>query len=212
MTSTSKLLELLEVIFMLHIDSSDSSIEITPPVDIEKIEHLNSGPLYVISSEMTGELQGSLHLLMGLSDFKNLGEAMKPILKLLFLSNPDANLVTLESEKPNWMHDNNESQMDDSVFDEQLMDALTEMGNSLFGIYTNAFYDTYDLYTHHSSFKSLRETDQQSIQQVLLSPGMLNKRHFVVENAFKVLNSHIRLWCLISPTQKSFQEILNRIG
>ncbi len=210
--STRKFLELLETTFMLHIDSSSSHIEIMPTNTIEKIEQLSSGPLYVISSGMTGELQGGLHLLMRPSDFKNLGEVMKPTLEFLFLSNVDANLGTLESQKPNWMQEHNESSTDDSAFPEQLMDALTEMGNSLFGIYTNAFYKTYDLYTHHSSIKTFRVTDQKSIQQVLLSPGMMNKQHFVVENELIVSDHHIKLWCLISPTQKSFQEILNRIG
>lgn len=211
-TSTRKFLELLETTFMLHIDSSGSNIEIMPTNSIEKIEQLNGGPLYVISSGMTGELQGGLHLLMRPSDVKNLGKVMKPILEFLFLSSPDANPGTLENQKPNWVQENNKSNTDDSAFREQLMDALTEMGNSLFGIYTNAFYETYDLYTHHSSFKTLRVTDQKSIQQVLLSPRMLNKQHFVVENELNVSNHHIKLWCLISPTQKSFQEILNRIG
>jgi len=183
-----------------------------PTNNIEKIEQLNSGPLYVISSGMTGELQGDLHLLMRPGDFINLGKVMKPTLELLFLSGPDANLGTLESQKPNWMQKNNNSNTGESAFHEQLMDALTEMGNSLFGIYTNAFYETYDLYTHHSSFKSLRVSDQKTIQQILLSPGMLNKQHFVIENELNLSDHHIKLWCLISPTQKSFQEVLSRIG
>ncbi len=210
--STRQSLELLETTFMLQIDSSDSNIEIVATADIEKIERLNSESLYVIPSEMTGELQGHLHLLMRLSDFINLGEMLKPTLEFLFLSEHDVNLAAPESQKPNWMQDKNKSKMDESAFQNHLMDALTEMGNSLFGIYTNAFYETYDLYTHHSPLRPLRDSDQRSIQQVLLSPEMQNKQHFVVENEIHVLNNHIRLWCLISPTQKSFEEILNRTG
>lgn len=185
--STGKVLNVLETIFALNIDSSDSSIEIVPTVNIEKIKHLSSGPLYVISSEMVGELQGSLHLLMRSSDYKTLGEVMKPILKLLFLSNPAA-------------------------FHEQMMDALTEMGNLLFGVYTSAIYMIYGLHTYHSVPKFLIVTDQQYVQQILSSPELLDKQHLVIENEFSALHKPIKLWCLISPTQKSFQEILNRIG
>ena len=187
LASTGKVLNVLETMFALNIDSSDSSIEIVPTVDIEKIEPLISGPMDVISSEMAGELQGSLHLLMRSSDYKTLGEVMKPILKLLFLSNP-------------------------AEFHEQMMDALTEMGNLLFGVYTSAIYMIYDLHTYHSVPKFLIVTDQQYVQQILSSPELLDKQHLVIENEFSALHKPIKLWCLISPTQKSFQEILNRIG
>lgn len=210
--STGKVLNVLETVFALNIDSSDSSIEIVPTVNIEKIKHLSSGPLYVISSEMVGELQGSLHLLMRSSDYKTLGEVMKPILKLLFLSNPDADLVTLESQKPDWMQDIDKPHTDDAAFHEQMMDALTEMGNLLFGVYTSAIYMNYDLHTYHSVPKFLIVTDQQYVQQILSSPELLDKQHLVIENEFSALHKPIKLWCLISPTQKSFQEILNRIG
>ena len=43
--STGKVLNVLETVFALNIDSSDSSIEIVPTVNIEKIKHLSSGPL-----------------------------------------------------------------------------------------------------------------------------------------------------------------------
>ena len=92
------------------------------------------------------------------------------------------------------------------------MDALTELGNVLFGIYTKALYITFDLHTYHSLPESSRGTNQQYIQQILSSPAFLDKRHLVIENEFSTLNKTIKLWCLISPKQKSFQEILNRIG
>ena len=215
--SIDKALNVLETVLGLNIDSSDSSIEIVPAVNIEKIEplsieHLSNGPLYVISSEMAGELQGGLHLLMRSSDFKNLGEVMKPILKLLFLSSPDTDLATLESQKPDWMKDNDESHTDDSAFHEQMIDVLTEMGNILFGIYTSAIYEVYDLHTNHTVPEAFRNTDLHYIQQVLSSPELLDVQHLVIQNEFSALEKPIKLWCLVSPTQKSFQEILNRIG
>ena len=210
--STGKALNALETMFALNIDRSDSSIEIVPAADIKKIEPLSSEPLYAISSEMAGELQGSLHLFMRSSDFKNLSAVMKPILKLLFLSNPDADLAALESQKPDWMKDNGKPDTDDSAFHEQMIDALTELGNVLFGIYTSAIYVIYDLHTYHALPESLRDINQQYIQQVLSPPELLDKQHLMIENEFSALDKPIKLWCLISPTQKSLQEILNRIG
>jgi chemotaxis protein CheY-P-specific phosphatase CheC len=214
--SIDEALNVLETVFALPIDSSDSSIKIVPAVNIEKIEPLSiellsNGPLYVISSEMTGELQGGLHLLMRSSDFKNLGEVMKPILKLLFLSSSDTDLATLESQKPDWMKNNDKSHTDDPAFHEQMIDVLTEMGNILFGIYTSAIYTVYDLHTNHSVPEAFRDTDLTRIQQVLASPELLDVQHLVIQNEFRVLEKPIKLWCLVSPTQKSFQEILNRI-
>ena len=209
--STGKVLNVLETMFALKIDSSDSSIKIVPTVNIEKIEHLSSEPLYVISSEMAGELQGSLHLLMRSSDFKSLSELMKPVLKLLFLSSTDADLATLEDQKPDWMQDDDKPHPDESAFHEQMMDALTEMGNVLFGVYTSAIYMIYDLHTYHSYPESLRDPELQPIQKILSSPELPDQQHLVIENEFSVLGKLIRFWCLISPSQKSFQEILNRI-
>ena len=59
---------------------------------------------------MESELSGSLHLLMRSIDFENLSEVLRPTLKLLYLSSPDASLVTLENQKPEWMDVNNEYQ------------------------------------------------------------------------------------------------------
>ena len=210
--SIDKALSVFKTLLALNIDSSDSSIEIVPAINIEKIEPLSNGPVYIISSEMTGELQGGLHLLMRSSDFENLGEVMKPILKLLFLSSPDADLATLESQKLDWMKDNDKSCTDDPAFHEQMIDVLTEMGNILFGIYTSAIYAVYDLHTNHSVPAAFRDTDRHHTQQVLSSPELLDAQHLVIENEFSVLEKPIKLWCLVSPTQKSFQEILNRIG
>lgn len=208
---TGKALNILETLLMLKIDSSDSSIEVASAVNSEKIKHLGSRPLYAISSLIAGELQGSLHLLMRSSDFKNLGEVMKPILKLLFLSSTDADLATLENQKPDWMQDDDKPHKDDPVFHEQMMDVLTEMGNVLFGVYTHAIYMIYDLHTYQSSLEPSRDPDQQPIQQILSSPELPDQQHLVIENELCVLGNTIKFWCLISLTQKSFQEILNRI-
>lgn len=210
--STSRVLNVLETMVALEIDSSHSSLEIMPAVNIEKLEPLCSEPLFVISSEMTGELQGGLHLLMCSSDFKTMGKVMKPILKLLFLSESGTDLTTLESQKPDWMKPDQKPVENDPIFHAQMMEALTELGNVLFGVYTKAFYEIFDLHAYHSLPESSRDTDQQYIQQILSSPALRYNRHLVIENEFSTLNKTIRLWCLISPEQKSFQEILNRIG
>jgi chemotaxis protein CheY-P-specific phosphatase CheC len=210
--STSKVLNAVETMVALEIDSSHSSLEIMPAVNIEKLEPLCSEPLFVISSGMMGELQGGLHLLMRSSDFKTLGEVMKPILKLLFLSDSDTDLTTLESQQPDWMKDDQKPLKDDPAFHGRMMDVLTELGNVLFGIYTKAVYVTFDLHTNHSLPESSKDTDQQYIQQILSSPALLYRQHLVIENEFSILNKTFKLWCLISPERKSFQEILNRTG
>jgi chemotaxis protein CheY-P-specific phosphatase CheC len=212
LASTGKILNALESLFALEINSSNSNIEIVPAVDIQNAEPLNSGSLYVISSKMTGELRGSFHLLIRSSDFMILGEVMKPLLKLLFLSNTDSNFATQESQKPDWMIGTVETPSDDAVFIEQLTDALTEMSNVLFGVYSGTLYDVYDLHTSHTVPDFLGNIDQASIQKIFSSPELLDRQHLIIENDFIVFDHLFELWCLVSPTQKSFQEILNRIG
>jgi chemotaxis protein CheY-P-specific phosphatase CheC len=210
--STHKVLDVLETMFSLNIDGSDSGIRILPTDAIENMERLSSDPLFVISSNMTGEMQGSLKLVMPLSDFKDLGEALKPTLKLLFLSNPDADLSTLEDQTPHWMEDGKQSDSDDFAFLEQMIDTSTELGNVLFGIYTDAIYKVYDLHTRHSLPEFAITSDQQYISDMLSSSALLDKQHLVIENNFSLLNGHFGLWCLISPSKKSFQVMLDRVG
>ena len=210
--STHKILDVLETMFSLNIDGSDSGIKILPTDAIENMERLTSNPLVVISSNMTGEMQGSLKLVMPSSDFKDLGEALKPTLKLIFLSNPDADLSTLEDQTPHWMEDDKQSDSDDFAFLEQMIDTSTELGNVLFGIYTDAIYRVYDLHTRHSLPEFAIASDQQFIGDVLSSSALLDKQHLMIENNFSLLNGHFGLWCLISPSKESFQVMLDRVS
>jgi len=209
---TGKALNVLETMFMLNIDSSDSSIEIVSAANSEKIRHLGSRSLYAISGQLDGELQGKLHLMMRPKDFNCLSEVMKPILRLLFLSSTDVKLSSKANIEPEGMRNDSNAHPDEWPFHEQMMDTLTEMGNVLFGVYTNAIYKVYDLHTYHSYLEPLRDPDQRPIREILSSTEMSEQQHMVIENEFSVLGNLFRLWCLISPTQKSFKEILNRIG
>ena len=208
---TGKALNALETMFALNIDSSDSSIEIATGVNSEILKHLGSGTLYIVSSAMEGDMQGSILLLMRSGDFKYLGEVMRPVLSLLYLSSPDADLATLDSQKPDWAQDNDARHAADEAFDEQMMDMLAEMGNVLFGLYAKAMYRICNLDTHHSVPEVLRDPEQQTIQLVLSSTEVADQLNLVIENEFVVMDRAIKLWCLISPTQRSFQNILNKI-
>ena len=208
---TDQALQALELMFGLNIDSSDSSIEVVPAFNSQNLKRLGNGTLYIVSSTMAGDLQGSILLLMRSGDFKYLGEVMRPVLSLMFLSDTDADLATLDSQKPGWMQDNGSGNADDAAFYEQMMDTLAELGNVLIGLYTKAIYKIYALNTHHTLPEVLKDPDQRAMQQLLSSSAAPDQLHLVIENEFVVMDKPIKLWCLISPTQKSFHEILNRI-
>ena len=205
---TGNTLSALTGMFGLNIDRSDSTIEITPAVHSQNLSRFGNGSLYVVSSDLVGEMQGSIVLLMRSCDFENLGDVMKPILNLLFLSNSDVDLATLDSQKPDWMNDNRIQHTTDPVFHEQMMDTLAEMGNVIIGLYTKALYKNYDLNTHHSLPKTSRIPDQESISEILSTTNETQPLQLVIENEFVVMNRTIKLWCLISPTSKSFQNML----
>ena len=208
---TGNTLSALTGLFGLNIDSSDSTIEITPAVHSQSANRFGNGSLYVVSSDLVGEMQGSIVLLMRSCDFENLGDVMKPILNLLFLSNSDVDLATLDNQKPDWMNDNRIQHTTDPVFHEQMMDTLAEMGNVIIGLYTKALYKNYDLNIHHSLPKTSRIPDQESISEILSTTNETQPLQLVIENEFVVMNKTIKLWCLISPTSKSFQNMLKII-
>lgn len=208
---TANTLTALEEMFGLNIDSSDSTIEIAPAVNSEHLKHLGNGTLYVVSSDMVGEMQGSLLLVMRSDDFEQLSEMMRPVLSLLFLSDPDADLAVLDSQKPDWMQDKGPEQTDDAAYQAQMMDTLAELGNVLFGLYSKAIFRICALNSHHSVPEALRDPDQEAIKQVLSSSQMSDQLHLVIENEFVVMEKPIKLWSLISPTRASLEDILKRI-
>ncbi len=208
---TSKALNALETTFALNIDSSESSIEIATAVNSVILKHLGSGTLYTVSSTLVGDMQGSIVLLMRKCDFECLGDVMKPILNLLFLSSTGTDLATLDSHKPDWMQNSGLNHSSDPVFHEQMMDTLSEMGNVIIGLYTKAIYKNYRLNTHHSLPKTLEDPEQQTFSQIVLSSEVSEPLHMIIENEFIVMAKPIKIWCVISPTLESFQNMLNVI-
>lgn len=207
---TGKTLDALETMFGLSVDSSDSNMEIAPAANSKYLKHLGHGTLYTVSSALVGDLQGSILLLMRSSDFISLGEVMRPILSLLFLSSPNADLATLDSEKQSWMHDNDYGHSNDSAFQDQMLDTLAELGNVLIGLYSKAIYRICKMNSDHSVPFALRDTGQKLMQSVLSSSEAPDQHYLVIENEFVVMGRKIKLWCLISPTRDSFKSILKR--
>ncbi|MFT5139883.1 MAG: chemotaxis protein CheY-P-specific phosphatase CheC [Lysobacterales bacterium] len=201
----------LENLFGLDIDSSDSSIEITPILSPECLRNLGNGTLYTVSSAMLGEIQGSMLLLLRAGDFQYLGEIMRPVLNLLFLSDDSTELARLENEKPGWMQDGDLCTEDEAVFRAQMMDMLAEMGNVLIGLYTKAIYDIYALNTHHSVPLAFQDDEQETIRKFLAADQPDGQMHLVIENEFTIMDQSIKLWCLISPSGESFRNILKCI-
>jgi len=70
---TTNALDAIETMFGLEIESSSTSIEIAPAVESENIKCLENGPLYVVASDLVGDIQGSILLLMKSDDFRYLG-------------------------------------------------------------------------------------------------------------------------------------------
>jgi len=208
---TEKALNALDALFGLDIDSSDSCIEIAPAVNSENLKHLGSGALYIVSSAMLGDMQGKIQLLMRSSDFNRLGKVMRPVLNLLFLSGIDSDLTELDDQKTRCIQDNDKGSTGDAVFHEQMMDTLSEMANIIIGLFAKAIYELCDLNTHYSVPEALKDPDQQAIRQILSSSKLSEQQHLVIQNEFFVMDQPIKLWLLISPTRKSFQNILNHI-
>ena len=211
MDGTGKALSVLETMFGLDIESSDSSIEISSAIQSENLKHLGNEALYTVSSAMVGDMQGSVLLLMRSSDFNHLGKAMRPVLSLLFLSSTDVDLKLLDSQQPAWMNSNNVMLAEDTDYHAQMMDMLSEMANIFIGLYAKAIYRISDLNTHYSVPEALKDPGQQAIQKILSSSEASEQLHLVIQNEFFVMDKPIKLWCLISPTEESFQDILNRI-
>jgi len=208
---TSKTLSALEGMFGLKIDRSSSSIELAPANASESIKKLGNKALYVVSSAMAGDLQGQILLLMRESDFQCLGEVMRPILCLLFLSSPEDDLATLESRKPEWMREDGCMEEKEAAFYEVMIDLFGELGNVLMSIYTRAMGEHFDVNTHHSLPQPSKDPDQQALGQILSLSSGEDYHHMIIEHELDIDYRTVRLWFMISPTRQSFQNALDRI-
>ena len=95
---TAHTLRALETVFELSIECSNSSIEVVSTVENRKLNEFGKGSYYVISSSLTGEVNGNIALFMHESDFKYFRKMMRPVLSLLFLSDSDLDLAELGSK------------------------------------------------------------------------------------------------------------------
>jgi len=208
---TERALSALDNMFGLDIDSSDSCIEIAPADNSEILKHLGNGTLYTVTSSMVGGMQGKMLVLMRSSDFNHLSKAMKPILNLLFWSGTETDLAANNGQKKAGVKNSGTAKLEDADFQEQMIDTLGEIANVFFGLYAKAIYKISNLNTSYSLPKALKDTDQQVIRQFLSSSDVSDQIHLVIQNEFYVMDKPIKLWYLISPTQKSFRNILKRI-
>lgn len=205
---TDKAIVALENVFGLDIESSDSDIEIAPAAGSQFLQRLGAKKLYAVTSNMTGDFEGSITLLMRSSDFNYLGTAMKPILNLLFLSDPDSDLASLELEKPDWLQPDVNPTPQDEKYHSQMMDLLAEMGNVLIGMYIKAIYQIFHLTIDHTIPQAKEDPEQKLFSDIRFSPPT-DAPNLVIENEFFINENPFKIWCLISPNHQSFQQLLN---
>ncbi|MBT8061071.1 MAG: hypothetical protein HKO64_00590 [Xanthomonadales bacterium] len=211
MEGSDAALHALQNLFGLDIDSADASIEITPALSPDYVNNLGDQTLYTVSSAMVGELQGSMLLLMRSEDFQSLGDLMRPVLSLLFMSGEEPQQESPDNHRAGRTQATNPGTDSDTEFRAQMLDVLTEMGNVLIGLYTKAIYNIYSLNTHHSIPLVCTDESQETIRRFLTAKQPPDQMHLVIENEFTTMDHTITLWCLISPSSESFNSILNCI-
>lgn len=167
--------------------------------------------MYIISSTLEGQVDGSIALFMRATDFNYLSQVMRPVLSLYFYANSDDDLEELEHNKPDWMQKSPEDCVNDSVYKKQMLDVFAEMGNVLLGQYTKSIFKIYGLHTQHSVPLLIRDPQQVMTRQLLFASGEKSRFHIVIENEIIMDDKPINLWCLISPTTASFASIQNGV-
>lgn len=209
---TANALSALETIFDLNVSCSESTIEVAPTIQNENLRHFRGESLYIISSTLVGQIDGSIALFMRASDFKYLSQVMRPILSLFFYANSEDDIEELEHRKPGWMQKSPEECLKDTAYKKQMMDVFAEMGNVLLGQYTKSIFKIYGLNTQHSVPLVIEDPQQVMTRQLLFASGEKSRFHIVIENEIIMDDKPINLWCLISPTAESFSSIIHGVG
>lgn len=210
-SGTGKVLKAFENMFELEIERSESLMEIARAHDSEALRDVVADPLYAVSSDLSGELRGRVHLLLQTGDLNDLAELLKPVLSLLFLSSPDADLKTLDNARPGWMEDLGMPAMDDACFQAQMMDALSELGNVLIGIYSRLIHDLSALGTRRSLPRVEYVADPKAVPLNFHGVGTGDVPLMIIDHLIQVDGAPIHLWCVISFAPDSFQDLLRGI-
>ena len=205
---TGKVLNALESMFELEIEKSESALEVAPATRCEVLRQIGDESLCIVSSDLHGQLQGSVRLLIRSTDLDHLANLLRPLLSLLFLSCPGTDLKTLDSSKPRWMDDQETAPMSDAGFLVQMQDLLTEMGNVVIGLYSKSILELSALSTYHSQPQVIWDTAPGTLRGMLSPAGSDDDPQVVVDNQFQIGGRSIRMWCVISLMSEAFSELL----
>lgn len=208
---TGKVLNALETMFELEVETSESLLEIVAANDSDALREVRNEWLYTVSSDLQGELEGSVQVLMRSTDIDHLAELLRPLLSLLFLSCPNTDLETLDTAKPGWLDDQITAPMKDAEFRAQMLDMLTEMGNVLIGLYSRAMFELSTLSAHHSMPLVDWHANPGTLMELLGRNGTPEQLCLVIDNQFLIAGHPIHMWCVISLSPGSFRNLLQGI-
>lgn len=208
---TTKALVALQNIFDLNVTSSDSTISVAPASANDNLKHFGNGPLIIVTSKLANDIQGNCSLLLRWRDFRYLSEVMWPILSLMFLSKPDLDLDTIEGHKPEWMLEGQAGHLNHPGYQEQMMDALKEMGNVLIGLYSKSIFNVCGLSVNHSMPLVMKDPQQTIFQRMMFSENVRERIHLVIENDLFFDNGTMKMWFVVSPTPASFNIMLQKL-
>ena len=211
LTSTDKVLRALENMFEFDIEQSESLLEIAAVRQSDALRSVGDGQLYTVASELRGDLCGNAHILIRASDIDHLAEMLKPVMGLMFLSRPGADLLGLERNCPGWLRNPQHSPIEDPEFRAQLLDALVEMGNVLFGVYSRGMYDISARRTTHTLPQVTCDIDRQAVYLALEEIGTAQQHRLVIDNAFRIGGRLVRLWFVICLRPDCFRTLMRGI-
>ncbi|MEJ8566508.1 chemotaxis protein CheC [Elongatibacter sediminis] len=207
---TQSVLQSLESMFELEVENSASLLEVVPWDENQAPLQFGDGPFYSVSCGFDGDLAGRAAFVLSEDDFRHLANELMPVLSLMFLSDPGAELTSLEERKPNWMEDTS-SALDDEECRAQILDAFSELGNVLVGACTRAIFELTGLRTQHSlpvvEFSHDRSKVDGLLVEGLDSPPML----VVIDNELLIGGRTLRLWSFITLDAVSFERVLESL-
>lgn len=208
---TEWVLRTIETMFEVEIEKSESLMEIAPANESEFLRTVNDRALYTISSDLAGDLQGRVCLLVQSAHVQHLADLMMPVLTLLFLSDADADLQTLERSKPGWMGEAGGPAMQDAEFQAQMTDLLGELGNVLIGSYTRTLFEWSALATRHSLPRVGGNVAWKDVLILLDHCSVQRHPGLIIQHHLQIGGRPVSLWCVISLVPDSLGNLLSAI-
>jgi chemotaxis protein CheY-P-specific phosphatase CheC len=196
----------LEMLTAQTVDQLSIQLRIIPSSEVSRYMDMNPEPLATVIGSMHGDVEGMFYFLQSKKDFLSLGH--------ILIDSISSSIKRMANEPteyliPDWLKEQRSENLDTEELEAQMFDAVSEMGNVLFGIYLTALYNGCKLGVYYDT-----PTNEWDDQHLLLEQALRKNKNesncaFVIRVDYTVAGENLRAWLLMLPDLNGLRAMID---